>query len=181
MVNKYKRRSKISEAKFRKIVRLFILDIEATKIATITGLSRKTIGSIVNGIRKRISVYCEHQSPFQKGEIEIDESYFCARRVRGKRGRGVHGKHLVLGLIKRHGKVYAQVVTNCSALVLIPIIKSKVGMDSEVYTDGFKTYDGLANFGYKKHHRINHSNNEFAKGKNHINDVKTFGLSLKPN
>ena len=47
-------------------------------------------------------------------------------------------------------------------------------MDSEVYTDGFKTYDGLVNFGYKKHHRINHSNNEFAKGKNHINGIENF-------
>ena len=43
---------------------------------------------------------------------------FVLDEFRGKRGRGVHGKHLVLGLIKRHGKVYAQVVTNCSALVL---------------------------------------------------------------
>ena len=174
MSNKYKKRSKISEAKFREIVRLFILDIEATKIAAITGLSRNTINSIINGIRKRISQYCETQSPFPKGEIEIDESYFGARRVRGKRGRGAHGKHLVFGLIKRQGKVYTQVVTNCSASVLIPIIKSKVGMDSKIYTDGFKTYDGLVNFGYKKHHRINHSNNEFAKGKNHINGIENF-------
>ena len=47
-------------------------------------------------------------------------------------------------------------------------------MDSEVYTDGFKTYDGLVNFGYKKHHRINHSNNEFAEDKNHINGIENF-------
>ena len=84
MSNKYKKHSKISEAKFREIVRLFILDIEATKIAAITRLSRNTINSIINGIRKRISQYCETQSPFPKREIEIDESYFSARRVRGK-------------------------------------------------------------------------------------------------
>ncbi|CAD7853958.1 MAG: hypothetical protein, partial [Olavius algarvensis Gamma 1 endosymbiont] len=30
---------------------------------------------------------CEDSSPFS-GEIEVDESYFGARRVRGKRGRG---------------------------------------------------------------------------------------------
>ena len=54
MVNKYKKRSEISEVKFREIVKLFILDIEDTKIAAITGLSRNTINSIINGIRKRI-------------------------------------------------------------------------------------------------------------------------------
>ena len=42
--------------------------------------------------------------------------------------------------------MYTQVVTNCSTAVLIPIIKSKVDIESEVYTDGFKIYDGLVNF-----------------------------------
>ena len=158
----------------REIIKLFTLDIEATKIALITNVSRNTINSIFNGIRKRISEYCEHQPPFAKGEIEIDESYFSARRVRGKRERGAHGKHIVFGLIKLNGKVYTQVVTNCSAKELIPIIKSKVSKDSSVYTDGFKAYDGLINFGYKKHHRIYHSKNEFANGKNHINGIENF-------
>ena len=158
----------------REIIRLFTLDIEATKIALITNVSRNTINSIFNGIRKRISEYCEHQSPFPEGEVEIDESYFGACRIRGKRGRGAHGKHIVFGLIKRKGKVYTQVVTNCSARELIPIIKSKVSKDSSVYTDGFKAYDGLVNFGYKKHHRIYHSKNEFANGKNHINGIENF-------
>ncbi len=31
-----------------------------------------------------------------QGEIEVDESYFGARRTRGKRGRGSYGKHLHL-------------------------------------------------------------------------------------
>ncbi|MHC5144671.1 MAG: IS1595 family transposase, partial [Planctomycetota bacterium] len=43
MINKYQKRSRISEAKFRQIIKLFSLDIEATKIAELTGLSRKTI------------------------------------------------------------------------------------------------------------------------------------------
>ena len=174
MINKYKKRSKISESKIREIIKLFTLDIEATKIALITNVSRNTINSIFKGIRKRIAESCEHQSPFPKGEVEIDESYFGARRIRGKRGRGAHEKHIVFGLIKRKGKVYTQVVTNCSAKELIPIIKSKVSKDSTLYTDGFKTYDGLVNFGYKKHHRIYHSKNEFANGKNHINGIENF-------
>ena len=39
------------------------------------------------------------------GEIlELDESYFGAHRVRGKRGRGAYGKTIVFGLLKRGGK-----------------------------------------------------------------------------
>ena len=35
----------------------------------------------------------------------MDESYFGARRIRGKRGRGAKGKTIVFGLKKRKGKV----------------------------------------------------------------------------
>ena len=72
MGNKYKKSSKIFQAKFREIVRLFVFDLKVAKIATITGISRSTINSIINGIRKRISEYCEAKSPFLKYEIEIN-------------------------------------------------------------------------------------------------------------
>ena len=42
--------------------------------------------------------------------------------VRGKRGRGASGKQPVFGMLKRDGKVYTQIVKNCSASELIPIL-----------------------------------------------------------
>ena len=179
MANKYIFRSKISEKKFREIIRYFSLDIEASKIAQLVGVSRPTINRILKTVRQRIAEFCEAESPFESGEVEIDESYFGARRVRGIRGRGARGKHIVFGLIKRGGKVYTQVVINCSARELMPIIKEKVNTDSIVYTDGFKTYDGLVDIGYKKHYRIIHGKNEFAKGINHINGIENFWAIAK--
>jgi len=123
MVNKYIFRSRISEKKFREIIRYFSLDIEAVKIAQLTGISRRSITRILKAVREQIAEFSENESPFEKGEIEIDESYFGARRVRGRRGRGAYGKNIVFGLIKRGGKVYTQVVRNCSASELLPIIK----------------------------------------------------------
>jgi len=174
MNNRYIFRSKISEAKFRAILKYFSLDIEASKIAVLTGISRNTINRILKAIRERIAECCELESPFDRGEVEIDESYFGARRVRGIRGRGARGKTIVFGLIKRKGKVYTQVVKNCSVKELVPIIQERVGVDSVIYTDGFKSYDGLVNFGYKKHYRIHHGENEFAAGPNHINGIENF-------
>ena len=88
MSNKDIYHSKISEQKFRYILRLFCLDIEAKKTAELVGISRPTINKIYDAIRKIIAEDCERFSPFETGEIELDESYFGARRVRGKRGRG---------------------------------------------------------------------------------------------
>ena len=89
--NKYVKNSKISEAKFREIIKYFALDLEANKIAILTKISRKTINEYLLHIRKRIAEYCCDKSHIS-GIIEVDESYFGAKRVKGKRGRGASGK-----------------------------------------------------------------------------------------
>ena len=58
----------------------------------------------------------------ESGEFEVDESYFGAHRVRGKRGRGSAGKTPVFGLLKRGGKVIVRIVPVCSKESLMPII-----------------------------------------------------------
>ena len=154
MKNKYFIRSRISEHKFRSILRLFCLDIEAKKVSELTGVSRVTINKIFDKLRVVIALKCEDESPFSSGEIELDESYFGAKRVRGKRGRGTGGKIPVFGILKRNGKVYTQVVKNCKTTDILPIIEEKASKDSTIYTDGFKVYDGLVNYGYKRHFRV---------------------------
>ena len=56
----------------------------------------------------------------------------------------------------------------------MPIIEQRANKQSVIYTDGFKAYDGLVNYGYKKHHRVKHSENEFANARNHINGIENF-------
>jgi transposase len=159
MNNKCIYRSIISEAKFKSLLKCFSLDMEASKISALTRISRNTINRALRAIRKRISEFRELESPFDQGEVEIDESYFWAGRGGGVRGRGAGGKTVVFGLIKHKGKVYAQVVKNCSVKELVPIIRKRVGIDSVIYTDGLKTYNGPVNFGYKKDYRIHHGKN----------------------
>ena len=47
MKNKYITRSRISEKKFREILRYFSSDIEAVKIAEFTNISEKTINLVL--------------------------------------------------------------------------------------------------------------------------------------
>ena len=79
-VNRYASRSKITEAKFRQLVKLFALDLDASQIAQISNLNRNTVNRYLAEIRKRIAEYCQSLSPFN-GEIEVDESYFGPRRI----------------------------------------------------------------------------------------------------
>ena len=173
--NKYINSSKISEAKFREIVRYFVADLSATQIATLSGISRNSINRYVMEIRHRIYDFCNSESLFiTLGDVELDESYFGARRVRGKRGRGAYGKTIVFGLLKRGGKVYTEIVPDCKSKTLQDIVRGKVSAESIIHTDGWRGYDGLVDIGYDKHFRVNHGNNEFANKQTHINGIESF-------
>jgi len=51
-------------------------------------------------LRIGVAQVCDASPPFS-GEVEVDESCFGARRVRGKKGRGAGGKTIVLGILER--------------------------------------------------------------------------------
>ena len=176
--NKYIIRGRISEHQFRQIIRYYSLDLEASKVAKLTGISRNSINRIVLGIRERIAELCEKESPF-KGEIEVDESYFGGRRIKGLRGRGASGKRPVFGLLKRQGKVYTEVIDDCSKATIQAIIRGKIDPESIIHSDGWKGYDGLVDIGFKKHYRVNHSDSEFASGHSHINGIESFWAFAK--
>lgn len=173
-LNRYYERSRIAEWKFRLLVRYFALDFSATDVAQLTGLTRKSVNPIFLKIRERMAQDCERCSPLSAGEVEVDESYFGARRVRGKRGRGASGKTIVFGLLKRDGKVYTEIVPDCKKVTLQAIIRGRVSADAVIHSDGWRGYDGLVDVGYSKHYRVNHGANEFANGKSHINGIESF-------
>ncbi len=165
-------RSRISQRKIRRILRLFSVDINAVQIAELTGLNRNTVNRYLRIIRQMIAQYCEEQSPFS-GVVEVDESYFGRRHVKGKRGRGAGGKTIVFGIYKRNGKVYTRIVPDVSRASLQAVIKGKVTLDSVIHSDKWKAYNGLVDVGYMKHYRVNHSV-EYANSVSHINGIESF-------
>jgi len=171
--NKYYKSSHVSEAKFRVVLKMFCKDIPAVTASVLVGCDKNTTQNIYSKLRTRTVKIASKESGKFGGEVEVDESYFGARRVRGKRGRGASGKIPVVGLLKRGGKVYTQIITNCTREQLLPVIKGKILTDTTIYTDGWASYDGLILHGYK-HKRIHHHENEFARGKNHVNGIESF-------
>ncbi|GHV47472.1 hypothetical protein FACS189499_05050 [Clostridia bacterium] len=63
MKNRHIYHSRISEAKFREIVKLFSMDLKATQTAELTGASRNTITSLYFAMRHRIAKYSEVSTP----------------------------------------------------------------------------------------------------------------------
>jgi len=170
--NKYARRSRISEAKIREIVRYFAADLTALQTAQLSGTNRNTINRFYRALRERILLACEAQRPMF-GIIEVDESFFGARRVKGKRGRGAYGKTVVFGVFERDGQVYTEIVSDCSKPTLQGIIRGKVDASAVINSDGWRGYNGLVDLGYG-HYRVDHSKDEFTRGRVHINGIEGF-------
>jgi transposase len=178
--------AKISVHELKKIIKCFCVDVDATKTGELLGYNRKTINRYYGIFRK--VVYVDRINTFKEkigGEIEVDESYFGAKRKRWFAGKLKRWrwtlKQPVFGLIKRkdeNGRVeiYAEIIPNCKAETLRPIIQGKVNFDESIlYSDGWKGYDGLVDVGLDKHFRVNHGQSEFSLGNGiHINGIENF-------
>lgn len=173
--------SKVSRYKIKKVLNCFSNDLTALQTAGVLWLHRNTINRFYNLFRNII--YEQQLKLFHelkmKGDVEMDESYFWAKRIRGfrgklKRGRGTR-KQPVFWLLKRDGKVYTEIIPNCSANTLETIVLEKVDHDSVILTDGWKWYDWLVDVWYDKHYRVVHSANEWSKWWwIHINWIEWF-------
>jgi len=152
------------------ILYYFYLEISARRAANELNLDYGVIHRKFMQFRKCISNYCLLEAKKLNGEIEIDESYFGGKR-KGNRGRGAKNKAIVFGILERKGKIYTKIVENVSAETLMNEIKNKTLKGSVFYTDGWKSYASLEQYG--KHNVIDHDK-ELVENHNHINGIEGF-------
>ena len=173
--------SRISRYKIKKILKLFSVDVNATTATKILVLNRNTINRFYKLSREII--YNHQVELFEElrmnGLIEVDESYFWWKRIRWYKGKLKRGrwtrKQPVFWILKRNGKVYTEIIPDCSAITLESIILNKVSNESVILSDWWKGYDWLVDFWYDKHYRVIHSENERSKWWwIHINGIENF-------
>src|SRR3989339_1720434 len=152
------------------ILYYFYLEISARRAANELNINYGVIHRKFMHFRKCISNYCLLESKKLNGELELDESYFGGKR-KGNRGRGAKNKTIVFGILERKGKVYTVIVQDVSAKTLMNEIKSKTKKGSVFYTDGWKSYASLNQYG--KHNIIDHDK-ELVNNHNHINGIEGF-------
>ena len=181
--------SKITKYQLKKIMKCFCIDIDATKTGKLLGFNRNTTTNYFKLFRE--AIYLHQITLMNKfyGNVELDESYFGGKRIRGyhgklKRGRGTL-KQPVFGIFERRDeetgkkRVYAEIVEDCKKKTLQGIIRHKIDVKAVINTDGWRGYNGLVDVGYNKHFRVNHSKDEFAlKGEDGatitVNGIESF-------
>ena len=120
-------KQRLTTQKRNRVFLCFKNDLTATQAADICDVNRNTANRYYGLLRRAILSENIREARREIGEYKLDESYFGARRVRGK-------------------KVYVTVVQDCSRESLMPIIKGLILEQSTIYTDGWRAYDGIENF-----------------------------------
>ena len=156
MKNKYAKRSRDSEAKVREIVLYVAADLTDLQAAALSGLSRTTVNRLYRGVRERMLLACEAQRQLF-GIVEVDESFFGARRLR--RNRRLRQLRAVRPRLYRDRP-------DCSKLTLQGIIRGRVDPRTVINSDGWRGYH-RSGLGYD-HFRVDHARDEFTKGTIHL-------------
>jgi transposase len=150
--------------------------ISAKQIQRETGVTYKTAWRMFKQIRSMLTD--ENSGPIGGfgRKVEMDETYY-GSRSEGTRGRGTK-KTPVVGMVQRKGQVRAFVAADVKSDTLRGLIKEHVLPRTMVFTDDFKSYNGLSARGYT-HQRINHSEKVYVNGDVHTNTIEGFWFLIK--
>ena len=163
---------RISEAKIREIVRYVAADLTALQAAALSGLNRNTVNRLYRGVRERMLLACEAQRRLF-GVVEVDESFFGARRVKGRRGaRRLRQDRRLRHLRAAGPRLYRDRPGLLKAHP--PGHHPRPGRPAHRHQlRGWRGYHGLVDLGYG-HVRVDHARDEFTKGTVHINGIEGF-------
>lgn len=146
--------------------------ISAKQIERETGVTYKTAWRMCKQIR---SVLGENYPPFD-GDVELDESYFGGK---GIRGRGAKGKTPVFGIANRDtGKVETTIIPNVQRKTLMPIVEENVQKGANVPTDEMNSYRVLNSRGFH-HTTVPHAKRVYVIGNTHTNTIEGFWSNVK--
>jgi len=148
--------------------------ISAKELQRQLGVTYKTAWRMGHEIRKHMAV--TDKDPPLSGVVEVDEAYIGGKK-RGSAGRGAKGKHILIGMLQRDGRLITEITNSVGRSDLLPLIEQSVSKGTMIYTDSMSSYHPLRARGYE-HQQIKHYKT-FAEGDVHINTLEGYWSHLK--
>lgn len=124
--------------------------VSAMRLSKQLDLGYKTAWLILHKIRNAMG---QRDSRYTlSGFIEMDDAFFGGARG-GKRGRGAANKSTVLVMVESKeehaGFISMQIVDSMKHIDIEPVIKKKIEPKQTIRTDGYKSFQYLANSGHE--------------------------------
>ena len=153
MKNKYVRRSKISEAKFRNIIKYFALELDARKIAALTGLNRNTVNRYLTRVRDRIVALCEDQA--RQTRTGTDRTLQSPENGNGVRPKGKIDDSLpVFGIQSWNTHIYTEILPNGIRPKLRRVMQDGKIQAPLKLPNSWRHYDGIVDLNGRWHYRF---------------------------
>ena len=158
--------------------------ISAHQLHRMLGLPYKTAWFMAHRIREAMRELNPAAAGGEGKWVEADETYVGGKernKHKSKRNRkniGAVGKEIVFSLVERKGRVQSRHIADVSAGTLRPILTTQIDQASTLMTD-----EGGQ---YRKHgphfagwETVNHSIDEYVRGKAHTNTIEGYFSILK--
>lgn len=149
--------------------------VSAKELQRQLGVTYKTAWRMGHEIRKYMAEV--DGTPPMGGHVEIDETFIGGKNRGEGRANKLKGKSIVFGIVEREGNLFTAVVPNVKRVTLEPMVRKLVTEGSTVTTDEAPAYQDLSD-GYT-HGVVNHSADEWVRGKHHTNSIESFWGLLK--
>ncbi len=151
--NRYIIRSRISEAKFREIIKLFLLDLQANQISQISGISRNSINKYLKAMR--LTIIKNNPTP-----VSIFNEY------------SHNPNPILIGIINHNGKIYTQLVPASKEDDILQQIKHRLNKTEE--NQEFNSiYNGVIHLKKYKYYRLTNREQQ-TNSKNTISTSEAF-------
>jgi len=137
--------SKISEAQFQEILRLYAMDLNASQIAELLNINRNTVNRYVMAIRRKVALHCHRGCYFH---WKIDSCKI--ENIKGIRGRNPSRHNTVICLLEEQGCVYTEIVPARLTALMQAIMRRKVRADSVLDAIGLQHCKAIANLNSKR-------------------------------
>ena len=104
------------------------------------------------------------------GEVEVDETWIGGEQAGLRGSRQLQGRRAALVLVavekrgKASGRARMRVIPDFQGKTIIPFLTQNVSPGATIYTDGFKSFEGLSEAGFKHIARVQPLRSELRKG-----------------
>lgn len=159
--------------------------ISSYELGRALGVTQKSAWHMLHRIRLAMKLGTIEK---MEGTVEADESFVgglaknmhARRRAKVIKGTGGANKTAVLGILERSrgenaSRIRAGVIPNTQRVTLHSAIRATVNEGSEVFTDAWRAYRGLAGY---THAVVDHAI-EYVVGRVHTNGIENFWSLLK--
>lgn len=184
-VNTVMERSKIPLAKWVLGFHLMAASkkgVSSHQLHRMLGITYKSAWFLSMRIREAMKMEPEVESgPDMGGEgkvVESDETFVGGKKKNVHNGKPEPKKRPVVALVERGGKLRARHIPDVSAKTIRGVLKKHVSPKTHLMTDDSLVYYYVGR-DFAKHDAVNHSKDEYVRGKAHVNTAESFFALVK--